>query len=225
MFCSNCGNNCNPEHKFCNNCGALITPPVAAPAVEPVAPAVEPVAPVVEPVAPVVEPVAPVVEPVAPAVEPVAPVVEPSYYPISEPPVCCEKKLGLGAWIYRLAISFLPLIVTYFIIFLDSTGMFSSMVNSESGVKTLATVLLCVIGASIVFQLGSLIFWAVSKKKGTASRDWALCFIIVMVGIILLATLVSIGMSIFHDGYTKWCSFLDSAWVPFRYVHMLLLSI
>ncbi len=223
-----------------------VATPVVEPVIESTAPAAEPVAtPVVEPViespAPAVEPVAtPVVEPViespAPAVEPVAtPVVEPvvespiATYIAPQPAIenytdtiipsenCCDKKVGIGGWIVRIVISFLPILVTYFLMFLDSTGMFSSMVSTYSGTKTLAIIFLSLIGAATVFQIVMLLIWALSKKNSSTSRDWARGFIIVAFAVATVAVLASLGMSLFHDAFPKWDSFLMTVSSPYTF--------
>ena len=245
-FCTNCGTRFGEPAEIYGAADeateeAPVTevPATEAPVVE--APVVE--APVVE--APVVE--APVVEaPVAeqPPVQEQPPVFQPPVQPYVQeqpqfapppeagfmppPPPPPFKKCGVGSWIGRIVVTCLPLLLTYLALFVSGIIWPRSLLPmSSSGTyapeaKTLAIVILAVIGASVLVQIICLAVWALRKKGDPALRDWAVGFIIVALAVVVAALLFSLGMMLFNDSCPRLFSFLERYVAPVKYIGLLI---
>lgn len=237
MFCEKCGNNCLDTQRFCNKCGAQlpVTPsapvheapiPVPAPIVEPPAPEAFAFAPAPAQEAPAPIP-APVVETPAPIPTP-APAPKTAVHQRAPLPMLTylepQKKasLGIGKWLCVLLLSFLPLLVSYLLIFIDGTGAFDRIIIN-GGTSTLAIVLLAVIGAALVTQITFLMVYAFGKKHDPTVRNYALAFIIIAVAITVVLALADIGMQTFAD--TKPFEFVTSYVSPVGFVYVLFMSL
>ena len=236
MFCPECGTQCDDEQLFCINCGARFG--TAAEAVGAAAEACAPEAedaPVEAPVfdAPAAE--APDFDAPAPAHEP-APPFEPGSVPPPPPPGCMPppppfKKCGVVRWIGRIAISLLPILVTYLALFISGviwpntllpTAQPAYMSGYAPEAKTIATAILIVIGVSALVQIVCIAVWALRRKGEPALRDWAVGFTVVALAVAVAAILFSLGMMLFNDNYPRLFSFLESYVAPVRYIGLLI---
>lgn len=202
MYCLKCGNACSDTQKFCNKCGAPLQGNGAAAAANQ-------------------QPVAPVYQ--APAEK--GNFAEPKKRPESILTYLgpqTPKTVGIGKWALRIIVSFLPVIVTYFLTMLLETGLYDKIIGiiGDGSVKPLVIVLLGLIAVSVVIQVVSLIAWA-SKGKGDATaRNWALGFIIVAIAVTVLLILADVGMVIFAD--TKFLQFTSSYLSPVSFIRTLI---
>ena len=238
MLCKICGSRCEDGQRFCSSCGTPLEKADAA--AEPVTEAAagaagEPV----ETFGPAFDGTPEAAVETAdnasafdltlmPAVQPLSDAPQDQYTEALPAPL--YNKCGVGSWIRRVVISFLPVLLTYLALFVSGIIWPGSLLPSNrsgiadfsSDAKTVATVILIAIGLSVLVQIVCLAVWAVRKNGDPALRDWAVGFIIVALAVIVAALLFSLGMMLFNDNYPRLFSFLEAYVAPVRYIGILI---
>ena len=161
------------------------------------------------------------------------PPIQQEYFPQAPEPVPAPltKNNGVGKWIVRIVISCLPLLLTYLALFVSGIIWPGTLLPTNPNpvlsswapeAKTIAMVVLIVIGVSVLTQIICLAVWALRRKGDPALRDWAVAFIVVALAVVVAAILFSLGMMLFNDNYPRLFSFLENYVAPVRYISLLI---